>query len=129
LYGLEVVRVTKVYASPVKAPEWEQYERDGRFDIKLMEQVDEKFLDDLRAWLKRSGYKQPLAGEIVRWPRGDGYAQYMVLSTKPLALIHLPLGDAWQMDSIFLRGLRASDIRQQVERQRKMAELFSSNKS
>ena len=67
----------------------------------------------------------PLLGEVVSWPRGDGYAQYMVWQTKPLQLIHLAIGDAWQVEDVLIRGLRVADIRAMVERSRAIAALFA----
>ena len=34
-------------------------------------------------------------GETIRFQHADGYAEYMVFSMKPLKLIHLNVGDAW----------------------------------
>ncbi len=116
----------KVYAPPesVPAPSMDDYYVNDRFSIEAMREADEGYLARLRAWLAEHGYRSPLAGGVVRWPFADGHAQYMVMSLRPLALIHLPLGDAWRMDVIFERGLTAADIRQQVERQRRLAEIF-----
>jgi hypothetical protein len=69
-----------------------------------------------------------LIGEVIRFPRADGYAQYMVWSEKPLQLIWLELGDAWDIDKITERGLRLSDVRAMVERDRRLDELFGRNK-
>lgn len=69
--------------------------------------------------------KNPLIGEIIDFPMGDGYASYVVFETKPLSLIHLEEGDAWHADRITLRGLRVSDIREMADRKRRLAALFS----
>lgn len=57
-----------------------------------------------------------LAGKVVSFYVADGSAQYMVWTTKPLALLHLPLGDAYQIPDAHARGLRVSDIKDQVKR-------------
>ncbi len=72
----------------------------------------------------RAVNKGDLVGEILRWQRADGYAQYMVVSQKPLTLAHLVIGDAWQVEAALIRGLRLTDVREMVRRQRGMKELF-----
>ncbi len=106
-------------------PSFEDDEVDGKFDINKMIGNEQAYITRLREWLGKNGYDGELAGEEVRWGRGDGYARYLVLSLRPLRLMHLPVGDAWRMDPIFERGLTAKDIRQKVTAQRKMTELFS----
>lgn len=69
--------------------------------------------------------KGDLVGEILRWQRADGYAQYMVVSQKPLALAHLIIGDAWQVEAALIRGLRLTDVREMVRREGSLRKLFS----
>ena len=69
--------------------------------------------------------EDPIVGEIVRTPRADGYAQYLVLSTRPLELVHLPVGDAWRADPAWIRGLRLSDVRKMIEDDKELHALFS----
>lgn len=52
-----------------------------------------------------------LVGMVWRYPVADGCAQYVVMDTKPLSLIHLPLGDAWHIPDIVRRGLTVSDLK------------------
>lgn len=66
-----------------------------------------------------------LVGEILRWQRADGYAQYMVVKQKPLTLSHVAIGDAWQVESALIRGLRLADVENMVQRERRLKELFS----
>lgn len=40
----------------------------------------------------------------------DGLAMYRVISTKPLMLQHIPVGDAYRIHPATIRGLRLSDI-------------------
>lgn len=60
--------------------------------------------------------RHELVGEIIKFQVADGYAEYMVKKVKPLQLIHLSDGDAWQADPILIRGLRVDDVRQIVRR-------------
>lgn len=59
-----------------------------------------------------------------RTPIADGYAYYYVRSEKPLVLLHVPYGDRWQAHSAFIRGLNLKDIKQHVEAERRIEELF-----
>lgn len=79
---------------------------------------EEKWLEELRQWCMVHGSGK-YAGQIVRDGVADGYAQYVVFSLRPLQLIHIPLGDAWQ--SRWAHRWTAADIKQMVER----AKLFS----
>ncbi|TJY57139.1 hypothetical protein E4T66_17155 [Sinimarinibacterium sp. CAU 1509] len=62
-----------------------------------------------------------LVGEVVRFQIADGYAQYMVWSTRPLQLVWLELGDAYAIPEAHARGLRLSDIKQLVSMERAFA--------
>lgn len=73
----------------------------------------------------RETHKGDLVGEILRWQRADGYAQYMVVCQKPLILAHLAIGDAYQVESPLIRGLTLTDVREMVEREHRIKELFS----
>jgi len=83
---------------------------------------EEEWLEKLSQWCKTHGSGK-YGGQIVRDGVADGYAQYMVFSLRPLQLIHIPLGDAWQ--SRWAHRWTAADIKQMVERERALAELFS----
>lgn len=62
---------------------------------------------------------------IIRTPVADGYAYYFVDSMKPLVLRHIPYGDAWHASAVWIRGLRAEDVSQMIDRDKRMKELFS----
>jgi hypothetical protein len=63
-------------------------------------------------------------GEVVKWQRADGYACYMVVSEKPLQLAHIDHGDAYQVEDALIRGINLEEIRQMVDHERSMSELF-----
>ncbi len=63
--------------------------------------------------------------EVVKFPRGDGYAFYLIVSKKPLVLQHIPYGDAWQIDPAHMRGLRLYDIETIQEHERTLDKLFA----
>lgn len=86
-------------------PEWD-FKKDREANMK----AEADYIERLATWL-RSTRQGELVGKVVRFPAADSYAQYMVASEKPLHLVHLPIGDAWQIPAAHARGLRLSDIR------------------
>ncbi|MEI2420894.1 hypothetical protein V6O07_11525, partial [Arthrospira platensis SPKY2] len=94
------------------------------FDYDKVKADEQAFKDRLAAFARRH-HKGELVGEIARFGRGDGFAEYMVFSEKPLSLIWIPLGDAWSIPEAHARGLRLADIRENIGRQRGLRALFS----
>lgn len=90
--------------------------------------AEEVFLARLIAWAKaRAGAEQEYAGAVVRWPYADGHAQYLVVATKPVQLIHLPLGDAW--DFPLAGRATKKDIVGMIARDKAWAELVERQKN
>lgn len=109
-----------VYRAPIDPPEVDY----SNFDFDRMVEQEDEYLGKLREIAKESG-KSELLGEELRWPRGDGYARYMIFGTAPLKLVWLELGDAWSVEEPLIRGLTVADAKQMVERERKFREIFS----
>ena len=63
-------------------------------------------------------------GALLRFPRGDGYALYLVTKEKPLTLQWVEFGDNWSIDHATIRGLRLADVTRMVDGERRMRELF-----
>jgi hypothetical protein len=99
------------------------YFGEGRFDAEGYFAAEQEFVQSLAEWARENG-SGDLAGEEWRTPVGDGYARYIVFKNRPLQLIKIPTGDAWDADPIMLRGLRVSDIREHVARRAKLDEIF-----
>jgi hypothetical protein len=101
-----------VYATPneIALPEFELTSTMAEEDAK-----DDRFVADLRAWLKDHDYKGQYVGGIIRFPVADGSADYMVMSLRPLKLMHLGWHDAWNADRITMRGLIAQDVKDQLQ--------------
>ncbi len=124
--------VAKVYLCPEPPPDWADY-RDqpdtSEFGLRVSAHLAAE-----RAYVKRmcdlarANCKDPIAGEIVRWGRGDGYAEYIVWNVKPLQLLWLQTGDAWQVEAALLRGLTVTEVRAMVESDRRLNELFGRRK-
>ena len=105
----------KIYSPPFPPPEWEDYkDADGRFDFDRSREVDDAYRQKIADWCRANGGSQQWAGSLYYVPVADGAAEYMVWKLRPLALIHLPLGDAWNADPIYLKGLTASDVRKVI---------------
>lgn len=116
----------RAYRAPTELPE------PGFHPFDTYDERSERWLDELRAWVKdraRRMGKRPhrLAGKVIRLPWADGYAQYMVASGTEL--IHLPLGDAWDVPAHQIRGLRVADLDDLVRRDERLAELFAERRA
>ncbi len=81
-----------------------------------------RYVSDLVKHIKDMGYKGKNVGEIVKFSVADGYAEYMVLSMKPMRLVHIPLGDAYEFQYAHL--MTAKEINQKLDAQKKLAQLF-----
>jgi len=105
--------MAKVYSAPEPAPDvtvspWSEYERQ-----------ENEYVLRMQTWAREQHPSDGLAGNILRFPRGDGYAQYVVITSKPLALMHLAIGDAWDLPDWQLRGLRLTDVKAQLDWERR----------
>ena len=100
---------------------------DGRFDIERYNEDCQKYINDLvdSLW---SGKDNDLVGEIIRWQRADGYAEYMIANTEPLRLIHLEMDDAYEVEPALIRGLTLEDVTAMVEQERRIRTLFARSK-
>jgi len=83
-----------------------------------------KYLKDAKKALKERGFGGKNFGEILKFQVADGYARYMVVSMRPLRLMHLPLDDAYNFPYAHL--LTAKEVNNQLAVQKKWDELFSS---
>lgn len=115
--------VAKLYAVPVKLPETDY----KNYDHKKEQAKEEKYLEDVRQWLKDSGYNDSLTGKLIGFPVADGSAQYMVISEKPLKLVHIAFGDAYQVSAATIRGLTLTDVRRMVQADQFWDEIADDN--
>jgi len=72
-----------------------------------------------------SGAASGIIGEVVRWPRADGYAEYIIVKTKPLQLAHIPLGDGYMVEPALIRGTTLAEVKRMVEDERRWSKLFA----
>lgn len=73
----------------------------------------------------RAKAKGDLVGETLQFGVADGYAVYMVVKQKPLTFRHVNWLDGYRVHAALIRGLRVTDVRKQIEAERRMRELFS----
>lgn len=104
----------KIYSVPkeIGPPPEPNYET---YDHTKEQEREQAWVKKVQAWCLKQGSGE-LAGELWYYPVGDGSAQYVVYTQRPLALIHLPVGDAWSIPDVVRRGLTVTDIRQRVAR-------------
>lgn len=89
---------------------WEDYEKECK-----------GWLNKLKIWCIFHGNGEE-KGKIVKTPVADGYAQYMVLSIKPLILIHIPLYDGW--DFRWAHRWTSKDVKEMIQREKILNALF-----
>ena len=92
------------------------------FDNEVYKKNEEQYVIDLKKELKSMGYKGKNFGEILRFQVADGYAEYMVVSMRPLKLMHLPLGDVWDFQYAHL--LTAKEVNEKIEGKKALAKIF-----
>lgn len=113
--------MAKIYGPPKEIPVPKL--NVAGFDFERYQKDEEEYTQKLRDYCQVNGGNEDSVGEIISFPVGDGYAQYMVFNTKPVVLIHMPLGDAWQFR--YANRLTRKDVLAEVNRGRKIKELFS----
>lgn len=96
-------------------------------NFKEYEKQCNEFKEKLREFVKKrkpfEEYGDEFVGEIIRFPVADGYAEYMVSSSKgPVELIHLPLMDAWEFQ--YAHRLTSKDVREKVAQQKAIEKHF-----
>jgi hypothetical protein len=97
----------KIYSAPkeIKRPTfcspWEKYQKKCN-----------EFVDKVKAWAKTKG-SGPEAGEEVNFPIADGRARYIIVSLKPVVMIHLDVADGYQYP--YAHRLTASDIQNELK--------------
>jgi hypothetical protein len=110
--------MAKIFNPPteIKVPELD-FSKMGEYQNEC-----EKYKEALKKKLKEHNPKGKNVGEVIRFGVADGYAEYMVLSMKPVQLVHLPLMDAWEFQYAHL--LTANEVQESIDREKAMAKLF-----
>lgn len=100
---------------------YKEFKPNYRIPYKEEEKREEAWLEGLREKVKTLS-NDPYAGESLYIPYADGSAHYMVMSLKPVELVHIPLGDAW--DAPYVHRMTAKDIKGEIDRKKKIQALF-----
>lgn len=88
--------------------------------------ANDQYIQDMKAMLIEHGYKGKNSGEVIKFPVADGHALYMVISMRPLELMHIPIVDAWDFQYAHL--LTAKEVNTQIEAEKSLAKFFASRK-
>ena len=115
-----------IFAAPeyIKIPQFKDFLKDG-FDNKGYMEAEQQYTKELEEYcLENNSGKY--VGKVARFGVADGYAMYMVASLRPLEMIHLPLGDAYNFP--YVDRLKAKDFKENIDRQERLAEIFGHNK-
>lgn len=109
-----------IYSPPAEVGDPPAWERGMDFRVHMQE--EEAWENQVIEWARANGSGK-YAGEVFRWQIADGYARYVIYRLRPLELIWLGTGDAWQMPDVVARGLTAADVRRDADFRRSWAEL------
>jgi hypothetical protein len=85
--------------------------------------ANDQYIVDMKAKLIEHGYKGKNSGEVIKFPVADGHALYMVISMRPLQLMHIPIVDAWEFQYVHL--LTAKEVSGQIEANKKWDEFIN----
>ena len=111
--------MAKVFLLPsgFEAPEFDWQ------DIDKYQKDCAEHTEKIKQWCLNRNPTQKNVGEVIRFQVADGYAEYMVASTKPVELIHLPYMDGYQSETAPLMTAKA--IQDKIDQALAMAKLFS----
>src|SRR5579859_8093255 len=108
--------MAKIYAPPAEIG-------DCPFNHDTWQSDYDAYMAKLTAWAKQHGDHSAESGDSIRFEVEDGYAEYVVLSLKPLKLIHVPFADGYQFE--FAHRLTAKDVRERIRQHKAITELFA----
>ena len=85
-------------------------------NVPAWRKAEEEYIKHVSNFAKQTSKDKANAsyvGEQFKIPMADGYACYVVYSLKPVALIHLPIGDEW--DSPLASQVNAKYIKDHID--------------
>lgn len=91
--------------------------------IKEYQNKFDKLRQDVSNWCKEQNPNDEYAGETIKFPVADGYAEYMVLSVNPPELIFIPYMDEYFFQYDYLLG--TDEIIEKVQQTRALNKIFS----
>jgi len=105
--------MAKIYSYPLEVGEPPAWDCDA--DYRENDKKEDAWVEKVAEFCRKNGHGT-ICGEEISFGVADGKARYLVLSEKPLQLIHLPLGDAYQFQ--YVHRITLKDVRELVARQR-----------
>lgn len=93
-----------------------------KFDHAGYEAACEAYTQRIADAARAANPRCDIAGEVIRFPIADGYAEYVIWDTK--SMIHLDLGDGYAIPEAHERGLRPKDLRDKVAQRRNREAIF-----
>lgn len=112
--------MAKIYAAPVECGQRPEIVQP--FNFSDYERANKAYEAKIIEFAKKHSTCSE-AGEIISFPVADGHACYVVMSLKPVALIHLDISDGYQFQ--YAHRLTASDVREKIRQAKAMREIFS----
>ena len=79
------------------------------------------YIKDIQGFAKKFG-KGKYKGKLINFPVADGYASYVILSLKPVKLIHINVMDGYHFQ--YVHRLTAKDIIEEFEYKERLAKAF-----
>lgn len=113
--------MAQIYSPPEDFPQPPEIDYQN-YDSVAHQNAENEWLEQLSEYCRENGLGK-YAGKIVRDGVADGYAMYMIFALRPLILIHIPLGDAWQ--SRWAHRWTSSDVRQMADQYERIQKMFS----
>ena len=105
--------MAKIYSAPesIEVPSW---------DAEDWEKEENRYIEELRKYCLDDNSGSYI-GKVANFSIADGYASYMIASIRPLELIHMETGDAYEYPHI--ERLNAKDIKQNIDFQESLKKL------
>jgi hypothetical protein len=109
----------KIYTAPkeFKKPVYPAYQ-----DFNKYQAACDKYINDIKVWAKSQNPTCPESGKEITFPVGDGRARYIVVSLKPVILVHDDTCDSWHYQ--YANRLTAADVRKEVKNLEGINKLF-----
>ncbi len=111
----------KVFSCPKEVPAPQVDYRN--YDHKKVDADEKSHMEQLRLWLRKSGYTGKYTGEVLNVQIADGYARYMMADGSKSCLIHLPYGDAY--DSRDVAFLPKKEVIRRIESRKAFASMWT----
>jgi hypothetical protein len=120
----------QTYAAPehIPVPQFTDFRKeiDGRsqYDFEAHFAAENEYVTKVQEWAKQQE-PHKLSGALIRRPRGDGYALYVVVKVAgKVSMVWLNVGDAWD-DPSFERTATVKELTTLVEHDRAFNEFWA----